>query len=104
MKRTTIFCLLSAAAGGLVATSYHQTAQHWTVAAQEPTLRPPLIRSVETPPPATAPRRSLLPAAERLAAGSAFGSGLDEFVPEERTNILVYDKTNRSVVHITTKS
>ena len=36
--------------------------------------------------------------------GSAFGSGLDDFAPEERTNILVYDKANRSVVHITTKA
>jgi len=36
--------------------------------------------------------------------GSGFGSGLDEFAPEERTNILVYEKANRSVVHITTKA
>jgi len=29
---------------------------------------------------------------------------VDEFSPEERTNINVYEKANRSVVHITTKS
>jgi S1-C subfamily serine protease len=37
-------------------------------------------------------------------AGSGHGSGLEDFAPEERTNILVYEKANRSVVHITTKA
>jgi S1-C subfamily serine protease len=36
-------------------------------------------------------------------AGSA-PAGLEEFTPEERTNILVYERANRSVVHITTKA
>src|SRR4029450_3920288 len=31
-------------------------------------------------------------------------TGLDDFTPEERTNILVYERANRSVVHITTKA
>jgi S1-C subfamily serine protease len=35
---------------------------------------------------------------------SARPSGLDDFAPEERTNILVYERANRSVVHITTKA
>src|SRR5205823_1077910 len=30
-------------------------------------------------------------------------SGLEDFAPEERTNILVYEKANRAVVHITTR-
>ncbi len=99
MKRTTLFCLLSALVGGLAATAYHQTASHRQATAQEPT-RPPLLRAVETPPlpPGTAARRPV------VASAPVFGSGLDEFAPEERTNILVYEKANKSVVHITTKS
>jgi S1-C subfamily serine protease len=102
MKRTTLFCLLSALAGGLAATAYHQTASHRQAGAQEPPRRPPLLRSVETPPAVSSRRSTTLPA-EALAS-SGFGSGLDDFAPEERTNILVYDKANRSVVHITTKA
>src|SRR5262245_16597733 len=101
MKRTTIFCLISAAIGGLAATAYHQTASHRLAIAQEPGSRS-LLRSIESPPPASA-RRAAPAIVERLGA-SAATTGLDEFAPEERTNILVYDKTNRSVVHITTKS
>lgn len=36
--------------------------------------------------------------------GAGFDATLSEFSPEERTNILVYEKSNRSVVHITTKA
>jgi S1-C subfamily serine protease len=90
MKRTTAFCLLFATLGALAATAYHQTASSWSAHAQEPIPRPPALRSLEL--------QSLPP------ASSAFGSGLDEFAPEERTNILVYEKANRAVVNITTKS
>ncbi len=89
MKRTTIFCLLSAAIGGFAASVYHQTGDRRLANAQEASLRPPPLRPLR------------LPAA---SAPSSLGSGLDEFAPEERTNILVYEKANRSVVHITTKA
>ena len=105
MKRTTLFCLISASVGALTATVYHQTAYRWSLNAQEPAPRPPLIRSIELPPPpgAPAPRRAG-PLPNEWAGSSAFGSSLDDFAPEERTNILVYDKANRSVVHINTKA
>jgi S1-C subfamily serine protease len=90
MKRTTAFCLVSAALGALAATAYHQTAPDWSARAQEPIPRPPALRALES-------RSAATPS-------SAFGSGLDDFAPEERTNILVYEKANRAVVNITTKS
>jgi S1-C subfamily serine protease len=100
MKRTTLFCFVSAAVGAFAATAFHQTTQRWTVNAQEPGQRPPLLRAVEGPSPTAAAQRRFAPLpSERLV-----DSGFDDFAPEERTNILVYDKANRSVVHITTKS
>jgi hypothetical protein len=102
MTRPTLFCLLSAAVGFLAATAYHQSASRLSVVAQEPGLRPPNLRAVEIPPPPSARRTTPMPA-EALAT-SSFGSGLEDFAPEERSNILVYEKVNRSVVHITTKS
>src|SRR5262245_36864987 len=90
MKRTTAFCLLSATVGALAATAYHQTGHRWSASAQEPIPRAPTLRTLELGP--------------VVPPSSAFGSGLDEFAPEERTNILVYEKANRAVVNITTKS
>lgn len=106
MNRTMLWCLLSAAAGGFLATAYHQTAQRHTAWAQEPGLRPPNFRALELPPPppGAASARRATPGVSEALATSAIGPGLDEFAPEERTNIRVYEKTNRSVVHITTKS
>src|SRR5262245_47078685 len=106
MNRTTLFCLISAAVGGFAATAFHQSGQKWSAEAQEQPRRPPLLRSIEAPPPtAAAPRRPLTaPATAEALPSSGFGSGLDDFAPEERTNILVYEKANRSVVHITTKA
>lgn len=103
MSRATAFCFFSAAAGFLAATAYHHSATQRTAVAQEPGLGPPNFRAVELPPPPASARRTTTIPAEALAT-SSFGSGLDEFAPEERTNILVYEKSNRSVVHITTKS
>src|SRR5262245_47699000 len=104
MKRTTLFCLLSATIGALAATAYHQTASHRQATAQEPGQRPSLLRAVEAPP-LPAVRRPAPVVTDRFpAAAATFTPGLDEFAPEERTNIAVYDKANRSVVHITTKS
>src|SRR4051812_3157160 len=103
MKRTTIFCLISAVAGALAATAYHQSAGRPAAYAQESRVRPPLLRSVDPPPLPPATRRLPAPGSEALA-GSARASGLDDFAPEERTNILVYEKANHAVVHITTKT
>jgi S1-C subfamily serine protease len=98
MKRTTLFCLLSASLGALAATAYHQTGFQWHLQAQEPAGRQPL-RPLDPPRGA-----GFQPAAAFDRPTSAAGSGLDDFAPEERTNILVYEKANRSVVHITTKA
>lgn len=99
MKRTLIFCLFSASVGALAATAWHQTTAYRRVNAQE--LRQPRPGGLEPLPPSS--RRpgtgSFTP-----APSSASPSGLDEYVPEERTNILVYERANRSVVHITTKA
>jgi S1-C subfamily serine protease len=99
MKRTTTFCLLSALLGAVAATAYHQTAPRREANAQEP-ARAPLLRSIEAPPPPIASSRR--PSAP--SSTPVLGSGLEDFAPEERTNILVYEKANKSVVHITTKS
>lgn len=99
MNRTTTFCLLSALIGALAATAYHQTASRREAIAQEPT-RAPLLRAIEAPPPPQSSARRTTP----LTSSPPGGSGLEDFAPEERTNILVYEKANRSVVHITTKA
>jgi S1-C subfamily serine protease len=104
MNQAMAFCLLSAAVGAMAATAYHQTSGRWTVQAQEPGLRPPNLRALALPPPPAAVERRYAPVASESLATASFGSGLDDFAPEERTNILVYEKGNRSVVHITTKS
>jgi len=113
MNKTTLFCLLSAALGALAATAYHQTASSWQATAQEPALRPPAARPLELPPPPPASSRRVLitkaegaltPATGLAPAPASVAAGLEEFAPEERTNIFVYEKSNRSVVHITTKS
>jgi len=101
MKRTLLYCLLSATVGAFAATAWHQTTAYRRANAQEPP-RQPRAGGLELPPPPSSRR----PAGGGLAPvpGSAVASGLDEFAPEERTNILVYERANRSVVHITTKA
>jgi S1-C subfamily serine protease len=102
MKRTTLFCLVSALAGALAATIYHQSAERPMAYAQEPKSRQPLLRTID--PPAPQPTRRFAPPGSEALVGSAVGSGLEDFAPEERTNILVYEKANHAVVHITTKT
>jgi S1-C subfamily serine protease len=95
MRRTFVFCLISAAVGALAATAWHQIQPRRALVAQEPAYRSsPPLRDV----PPVASRRQPAPASSSVA------SGLDDFAPEERTNILVYQLANRSVVHITTKA
>ena len=102
MKRTLLFCLLSAAIGAFAATAWQQTSAYRRASAQEP-LRQPRANLLELPPPPSS-RRPAAVGGLPVPASSAAPSGLDEFAPEERTNILVYERANRSVVHITTKS
>jgi S1-C subfamily serine protease len=94
MKRTLLLCLASAILGALAAAIWRQTDIQHAAVAQEPALRQPGAAAASS---------------RRLAggdgwAGSGFSSGLEDFAPEERTNILVYEKANRSVVHIKTNS
>lgn len=101
MNKTLLFCAFSAAAGGLAATAFHQTASHRRAQAQEPLVRPP-TNVLELPPLPPARRTSQLAADTRPS--SSITSDLDDFAPEERTHIRVYELANRSVVHITTKA
>lgn len=103
MKRQFALCLVAAAVGAAAAWVCQQTSTSHPLTAQEPVLRPPLVRPAE-PPPGTANPWRPAPWAGDPLAGTFAGSGLEEFTPEERTNILVYEKTNRSVVHITTRA
>jgi S1-C subfamily serine protease len=111
MNRSFLFCVLSALVGALAATAWQQTATLRQLAAQQ--IAPPSSRRE----PRLAP---LLPAPDGRDAEPAVAArpnlalindlpaqtvaGLDDFTPEERTNILVYERANRSVVHITTKA
>ncbi len=111
MNRSFVFCCLSAVVGALAATAWQQTTSLRQAAAQQ--VAPPAARRDQrfVPPlpapagrgeqPAIATRPS--PAQSSDLPGGSPGS-LDEFTPEERTNILVYERANRSVVHITTKA
>jgi S1-C subfamily serine protease len=94
MKKTVLFCLISATAGALAATAWQQTASLRDAIAQEPARRPASI-------PAARPSPRPAPVARPAAVAAA---SLDGFTADERTNILVYEKANRSVVHITTKA
>jgi S1-C subfamily serine protease len=97
MKRTLLWCALSAAVGGILAVAlYERPVAESTTVAQEPApLRPPhssLPVGIQAPPVAPALGQPALPA---LA---------DELTPEERVNVAVYQNVNRSVVNINTKS
>jgi S1-C subfamily serine protease len=93
MKKTLLLCLLSALFGGILAVWLSDPpgmARH--TAAQEPAAPPPGLQPV-------------LPL-QPLQAGAPGGAALlpDDFTPEERVNIAVYEHVNRSVVNITTRS
>lgn len=104
MRRSVMLCLLSALLGGLFATIYHHAAPADRAWAQEP-VREPSRRLPPTylSPPATA-RRPPESATVPIAAAPRPADDLAEFTPQERTNILVYERANRGVVHITTRA
>jgi S1-C subfamily serine protease len=105
MPRCAIFCLMSAALGAAAATMYHHAAPADELQAQE-SLRDPGRRASPVRIPSTASRR---PAESPILippppAAVAVSDELAEFTTAERTNILVYEQANRSVVHITTRA
>jgi S1-C subfamily serine protease len=100
MKKMLMACLASALAGaalGIWMTSDRfPRAEAQEVRRSSPIAAPPAAAADDS---LASPRSRLpSPVADELGPGN-----LDEFTPEERTNILVYERTNRSVVHITTK-
>ncbi|MGE3777820.1 MAG: S1C family serine protease [Pirellulaceae bacterium] len=95
MRRTVLVCGISAAIGALLGVGGFQHGRLFPAVAQEVIRRPP---AGQPAPPADL--RGQLPI---VPPGNGWDAGLEEFSPDERTNILVYEKTNRCVVHITTK-
>lgn len=94
MKRTLLFCVLSAFLGvvcALVFTGPWAPERH--TSAQEP-QRTPQANPYFAPLPGTAPPAAALGAPD----------GPDELTPEERVSVAVYENCNRSVVHINTKA
>lgn len=98
MKRSLLLCLASALLGGLLALALREAATLPTSLAQEPvpTLRQPGVSSRRPPRPS--------PFGTPPAPVDMRGEVDDELSPEERTNVNVYERANRSVVHITTRA
>ncbi len=95
MKKTVLLCITSAALGAVLAaalTGPMDPAREGN--AQEPFQRPGPNRA--GPPPVAITTRDI--------AQNAALPGDDDLTPEERVNIAVYEKVNRSVVNITTQS
>lgn len=90
MKRVVLGCAISALLGAAIAGWIRRDGTVQPLVAQE--LRPPTRIAPVNP----GPRFG-------SAAAESANPELDEYTPEERINIFVYEKTNRSVVHITTK-
>jgi S1-C subfamily serine protease len=114
MNRPFTLCLVSALIGAAAATAWHQTAGYRQAQAQQPVQRDPLALPplpqrrtdpIVQPRPNTALLNDVpLGATTVPSIPVAAVSGLEEFTPEERTNILVYERANKAVVHITTKT
>lgn len=97
MKQYLVLCTCSAALGALIALSvFHEwrTGAAWAQqGAPAPRVAPP-PQALRLPP---EPR----PIARTPNVAPVY---VDEYTPEDRVNIAVYEKGNRSVVHITTRS
>lgn len=91
MNRYVLVSLVSLLLGAGLATTFQYSAA-WNAAAQAPPGFPPVLGQ----PNGVRQRFEGEPLPEAVP--------LDDFTAEERTNILVYEKCNQSVVHITTKS
>jgi S1-C subfamily serine protease len=97
MNKTFLLCTLSAALGAAFAAAVTELPKDESVSvAQEPQPRlTPIAPSTAPPPPA---------AGHPAPAWGGSDAGYEDLTPEERVNVAVYEKVNRSVVHITTKS
>ena len=97
-------CVVSAFLGGLLAVWLTQEDSKSSAIAQDvrrqvtPRAKQLLIDDTDVDPRLRRQRR------RGAAASTAPSTSLDGFTAEESVNIAVYDRTNRSVVHITTKS
>jgi S1-C subfamily serine protease len=101
MKRTTLLCLVSAGAGMVLALIITNPAATPQVAAQEQG-RPPIPR--QQPPFGTPGTLSSTNAPSEGSFSRRSTPAFDEqYTPEERVNIAVYENVNRSVVNINTK-
>ena len=104
MRRYAVLCLVSAILGAVAATVYHHAAPIDHVQAQE--LRPSRPLAPVRVPSATSRRaaESRLPLPPPPPAAVAAADDLAEFTAAERANILVYERANQGVVHITTRA
>ena len=100
MKKIVALCLVSVLAGALLAEFWRTTMGPRPLAAQEPRMepRPPSSRKQPAGQSADAPRSATRLPSPQIAAGD------DGLSPEERINIAVYEKVNRSVVNIRTET
>jgi S1-C subfamily serine protease len=105
MRRTIILCLISGLLGGLAASVYRGLSPDDLAHAQEPLRQPPRQPAPRFgAPDATADRRSATADSFPATAADVAADELAEFTPQERTNILVYERANQCVVHITTRA
>jgi S1-C subfamily serine protease len=97
MLRNLVLCVTCLAVGAVAAELFDRLPGETPTQAQEPPASPPL--DVRRPADRGAP-------AERALPGPAIvpGNRLDELSAEERVNISVYERVNRSVVNITTRA
>ena len=96
--------MISSVVGALIGVWSQSASRDSTVQAQDRSALPaPRLPGIDQDP--TIPQLQQFekpPAAQSFAQGAG-QTPLDDFTPEERVNIQVYEHTNRSVVHITTK-
>ena len=104
MKRQFWACCLSACLGAIVTSGVRELWREPQAAAQQPVGSDTRsARRTARMPPVPADTAGQLALAASVDA-SAADPGLAEFTPEERVAIAVYEKANRSAVHITTRS
>jgi S1-C subfamily serine protease len=99
MKKLLAACVVSGIVGTLFGIWSVSANRGFMVAAQDRTQQPAPL-----PPRAGSAATNFAPPQLEPPLGPIAGQpSLEDFTPEERVNIQVYEHTNRSVVHITTK-
>jgi S1-C subfamily serine protease len=98
MKRTVVLCVLAAMAGGLFSGTWMGLVRPPESVAQTNGEEPAAEPAAPTGAPQAQP-----PAAEPGMRITSDPHAMDDYTPDERVNIGVYDFANRSVVNITTK-